>query len=303
VGKICLDNSIDPFMRRCDDPVPILQVFSQRYRDGRITPRNNDVHSDMVSDAVRVVSQAFARLGAKDIQQDAYGDIGFRIYRHFWAYTKEDDPPSRVKPVPIIIYILQQAFGDLLLPDRQAVADMCTIAFYFLLRPGEYAGTTSDDIPIRLQDVALRVGIRRLDTMLASTTDIHAANPVSYTFTTQKNGTKGKILTHGQKNGTKGKILTHGLSGDALACPVKATIRRFLHLHHNKAPKTATITSYYHNRKGVTIKAKDITDAIRLAIVATGHQKGLLPSDISARSLRAGGGMSLLNERIDHNTI
>jgi hypothetical protein len=116
-----LENNIDPFMRRCDDPIPILQVFAQRYRDGILAPpRHNAVRSDTVSDAVRAVGQTFARLGARDIRKDAYGDIDFRIYRQFWAYTKEDDPPSRVKPVPIIviIYILQQAFGDLPLSDR-----------------------------------------------------------------------------------------------------------------------------------------------------------------------------------------
>jgi hypothetical protein len=282
-----LDNSIDPFMRRCDNRVPILQVFAQRYHDGRIVPGNNTIRSATVSDAVRVVGQAFARLGANDIHKDAHDDIDFRIYRQFHAYTKEDYPPSRVKPVPIvIIYILQQAFVDLLLPDLQAVADMCTIAFYFLLRPGEYMGTTSDDTPFRLQDVTLHVGIRHLDTMLASTTDIYAADSVSYTFTTQKNGTKGEILTH-------------GLSGDALACPVKETLWRFIHLHHNKAPKTAPIASYYHNRKRITIKSKDITDALRLATVAMRHQMGLLPSDISARSLCAGGAWRfLMNESI-----
>jgi hypothetical protein len=282
-------------MCRCDDPDPVLQVFAHRYRDGRIIPRNNDVRSDTVSYAVRAVGQKFARLGAIDIRKDAYGDIDFRIYRQFWAYTEEDDPPSRVKPVPIIIiiiiiYILQQAFGDLLLPDCQAVANMCTIAFYFLLRPGEYTGTTSDDTPFRLQYVALHIGTRRLDTMLSSLTDIQAADSVSYTFRTQKNGTKGEILTH-------------GFSGDALACPVKTTIRRIIHLRNNKAPKTAPIASYFHNRKLVTINAKDITDALRLAIVATGHQTGLLPSDINARSLRAGGAMALLNGNIDHNAI
>jgi hypothetical protein len=46
-------------MRRCDDPFPILQVFAQRYRDGRIAPRNNVVRSDTVSDTVRAVGQVF----------------------------------------------------------------------------------------------------------------------------------------------------------------------------------------------------------------------------------------------------
>jgi hypothetical protein len=153
---------------------------------------------------------------------------------------------------------------------------MFTIAFYLLLRQGGYTGTTSNNTPFRLQDLALHVGIHHIDTMLASTTYIQAADSVSYTFTTQKNGTKGEILTH-------------GLSGNAFACPVKATIRRFIYLCHNQTQKNAPIASYYHNRKRITIKAKDITDALRLATIATGHQTGLLPFDISARSSRAGG--------------
>jgi hypothetical protein len=279
-------------MRNIEEPVPILKVFGQRYRDGRIAPRKNAVRADTVSDAVRAAGQAFARLGAKDIQKDAYSETDFRIYRQFRAYTKEDSPPSRVKPVTIIIiiYLLHQAFLESNLPDRQAVADMCSIAFYFLLRPGEYTGTTSDDTQFSLTNVALHIGNRRLDTMLSPPTDIQAADSVSYTFTTQKNGTKGKILTH-------------GLSCDPLACPVQATIRCVIHLRHNKAPISTPIASYYSARKRITLKSKDITDDLRLAAIATTHQTGILPTDISARSLRAGGAMALLNGKIDHDTI
>jgi hypothetical protein len=180
-------------MRNIKDPVSILQVFGQRYRDGRIALRKNAVRADTVSYAVRAVGQASARLGGKDIRKDAYGEIDFRIYRQLRAYTREDSPPSRVKPVPIIIImsILVQAFLDSNLPDRQAVSNMCAVALYFLLRPGEYTSTTSDDSPFRLADVALHIGNRRLDTMLSPPTDIQAADSVLYTFTTQKNGTKG----------------------------------------------------------------------------------------------------------------
>ena len=49
-------------------------------------------------------------------------------------------------------------------PISLATADCLTIAFYFLLRPGEYAGlpkTAADDL-FRLQDVGLWVGGRQL---------------------------------------------------------------------------------------------------------------------------------------------
>jgi hypothetical protein len=61
---------------------------------------------------------------------------------------------------------------------------MDVIAFYFLLRPGEYTGTSSDDTSFHLQEVALHIGDHRLDTMLSPVTDIASADSVSYTFTT-----------------------------------------------------------------------------------------------------------------------
>jgi hypothetical protein len=43
--EFCLKNGIDPFLRAWDDPVPMLQVFYQRYRDGCIAPRHNAVRA------------------------------------------------------------------------------------------------------------------------------------------------------------------------------------------------------------------------------------------------------------------
>jgi hypothetical protein len=61
--KFCLAHNIDPFLKNCDDPVPTIQVFAQRYRDGREAPLHKAVRSGTVEDAVRAVGQAFAQLG------------------------------------------------------------------------------------------------------------------------------------------------------------------------------------------------------------------------------------------------
>jgi hypothetical protein len=45
---------------------------------------------------------------------------------------------------------------------------MIVIAFFFVLCPGEYTGTTTDDAFLCMQDVSLYIGVRRLDTMPAS---------------------------------------------------------------------------------------------------------------------------------------
>jgi hypothetical protein len=157
-----------------------------------------------VEDALRAVGQAFARVVSTDVQKDLYGNIDFRIQSQIRAYRREESTPKRIKPIPIsiIVFILAQAYDMSRHDDTQAIVDMIAIAFFFLLRPGEYTGTTSDDTPFRLQDMHL-----------CADAEINPAMSVSYTFTMQKNGIMNEKIVH-------------GLSGTGLYCPIRATARR-----------------------------------------------------------------------------
>jgi hypothetical protein len=139
-------HNIDPYLKTWADPVPILQVFGERYRDGRLAPLKNPIKAHTVEDALRAVGQAHARLGAPDPRMDTFGGIDFRIQRHIKSYHKVDVPPRRVKPIPItiIVYTVSSAFGRERNKEDLAISDMITIAFFFLLRAGEYTGTTAD---------------------------------------------------------------------------------------------------------------------------------------------------------------
>jgi hypothetical protein len=90
------------------------------------------------------------------------------------------------------VYILNLAHGVDRKDDKQAIANMIAITFFFLLRPGEYNGTTTDDAFFCMQDVSFYIGVRRLGTMSASHADLQAATSVAYTFTTQKNDKRGE---------------------------------------------------------------------------------------------------------------
>jgi hypothetical protein len=79
----CLEHNIDPFIRICDDPMPIIQVFVQLYRDGRGAPKRNAVRSGTVEDTVCAVGQAFTQLGATYTRKDAFGELDFRLTRQF----------------------------------------------------------------------------------------------------------------------------------------------------------------------------------------------------------------------------
>jgi hypothetical protein len=287
----CQSIHSDPWLYEIDDPVPILQVFGARYRDGRIAPCHRTVRSRTVEDALRAVGQTFARVGAQDIRKDAVGGIDFRIQRQLRSYAKADPPPSRVKPIPIqvIHHVLAVAFCAAGTCGSKAISDMIVIAFFFLLRPGEYTGTDTNNT-FRLADVQLFIGHRRLDIMQAPPEDMLAATSASLTFTTQKSGVRGEVVNHGR-------------SGSLLACPVLAIARRVLHLRQNKATQDTPLATYYHGNRKHAVTATNISDALKTSVRTLGPTLGLIAEDISARSLRAGGAMALLCAQVDTNII
>lgn len=287
--QFCTELELDPLLQSYADPVPFLQVYATRYRR-RLGPAGLPVRSGTVSDAVRSVGQTMASLGSPDARQNHAGKLDFRLSRQFRSYTREDPPPHRVKPIPIslIRYVaLQSVAGS---PAVQAIADMIILAFFFLLRPGEYTGSNNDDTPFRLQDVQLWIGTRRVDFFTANEAELAAATSVSLTFTTQKNGVRGEVVNH-------------GCSGHPFLCPVQATIRRIRHLRaHGAAPDTI-LASYCEAGRTKPVHARDITATLRASAQLLGPQYGYSPDDVSARSLRAGGAMALFNSDVDSDTI
>jgi hypothetical protein len=180
----CLAHNVDPYLSNWEDLVPMFQVFGERYRDVRLAPRHKPVKARAVEDGLRAVGQEHARLGALDPRKDSHGGIDFRIKRQIKAYTKDDAPPKRVKPVPIliIIFIAAQAFGDTRSDEDMAIADMITIAFFFLLRPGKYTGTLSDNTTFKMQDMGVYIQGCKLDLFSANDAKIKSATSASYTF-------------------------------------------------------------------------------------------------------------------------
>jgi hypothetical protein len=153
-----------------------------------------------------------------------------------------------------------------------AVSDMIVIAFFFLLRPGEYTGTISDDAAFRLQDVGLYIHGRKLDLFAASDAELKISTSASYTFTTQKNGNRNEKVFQ-------------GLSGDPWCCPVKATVRRVLLHRRHKATSVTPLSAFYRGRRRTLIKAKDATEVVRHAMRLNVIHTGIEASEVSARSL------------------
>ena len=171
-----------------------------------------------------------------------------------------------------------------------AVCDMVILAFFFLLRPGEYTGTSSNTTPFTLRDIQLFIGRQRVPLSTCSDPTLEATTFGTLEFTTQKNGVKGEVIGLGNT--------------PSFFCPVKALQRRVHHLRSNNAPLSTPIASYFLGDQWLRVNPSQITDALR-ATVATcdSSQLGFLPSDVSARSLRAAGAMALLCAQVDTDVI
>jgi len=167
-----------------------------------------------------------------------------------------------------------------------AISDMIVIAFFFLLRPGEY--TDNNNNPFRLADVQLFIGETRINLTSAPIEQIQQARFASLTFTNQKNGVRGEVIGLAR-------------SGDPYVCPVQAIIRRVLYLRQHSAPGTTPIARVFNTTATVTADA--ITTCIRDAVNYIGHELGFLPSDVSARCLRAAGATALLLAKVDPDVI
>ena len=113
--------------------------------------------------------------------------MDFRLQQMVASWKKTNPAPDRVKPIPIqvikqVAILAQHATSQ----QIKAVSDMIIIAFFLVLRPGEY--TDNNDNPIRLEDVQLFIGQNRLNLLSATDAQLLQTRFASPTFTDQKNG-------------------------------------------------------------------------------------------------------------------
>ena len=210
----------------------------------------------------------------------------------FAAWKKEDDPPSRVEPIPMAILLRAAELCANNARDN-ATIDCIWMGFYFLLRPGEYANATGDaKHPFRLKDVGFQIGARSFPMAHLATYDqLLAATLCTLTFSTQKNGIKGEKLSH-------------STNGQPFACPVRATLRRVAHLKMHRASANTPLHVYFDDdgtRRAVS--SAMITSLLRSAALTIPGHAGVHPDKIAARSLRSSGAMALLLAGVDPDKI
>jgi hypothetical protein len=279
---------LTPYLMEVRDKIPILCVLAHRIRDGRASRSGRPVRADRVCDELCAVGQGFTRMGLPDPRYTSLGVMDPRLARLYRAYANLDPPPNRVKPIPI--QVLHRATALLANTPNQALiaaVDLAWLAFFFLLRPGEYchgSGTT----PLCLKHVTFFREEQRLHTLQSPLLLLHQATHVSLTFDTQKNRNRGEIVGHGR-------------SGHPIACPTATLLRRVTYLRSHPAALNTPLCTIF-SPQPVAVPTALITNILQEATTLC-PGLGFLPADVNARSLRAGGAMALLCGRVDAPTI
>lgn len=205
------------------------------------------------------------------------------------GYEKDDPPPGRVKPIPLPILHQAAAIASAANDETSlALSDMMWLAFFFLLRPGEYTQPATDSHPFRLSDIRLWNNADPVDVFLATADELLHCTFVSLIFSTQKNGTRGEAIGHGATN-------------NPLACPVRSVARRILYLRQFNAPPSTALCAL--GPSFLPMSSSGITTLLRQACFSLGNPSGFQPSDITAKSLRSSGAMALLNANVDQDLI
>jgi hypothetical protein len=104
---------------------------------------------------------------------------------------------------------------------------MIILAFFFLLRPGEY--TDNNKTPFWLKDIQLFIGPCSLNLQTLSMTKLAQACFGSLTFIDQKNSVRGEVI--GQAS-----------AGNSFFCPFKALVQCVLYLQSHNAPPTTPLS-------------------------------------------------------------
>jgi hypothetical protein len=216
---------------------------------------------------------------------------------------RRDDPPSTPQlavpvTVPHACFNASSASND---PKIQAAGQLALIAFYYLLRVGEYTkprfvirnGTKVRTTRTK-QFSYYNVGFFKDGKIISRSSDLDlllTCDAATLKITNQKNGRMGQTI--------------HQKASGSDCCPVKALAHRISHINaHRTQDEDRLLSDYCIGTVWHSITSQDIISIVRTSarLLRLGDQ-GIDPDLIGAHSLRAGGAMALRLHGYDDTTI
>jgi hypothetical protein len=292
--EFCSEARQDPYLLGCSKPVQqnLLIGFATRVRRGYYG-RGVKVQAQTPETALRHVAQTLVLAGYRDPRR-SYGskDLDLPFSRLLRSYKTDDPAPQPQLALPVrAVQCAVDHYTTKGTPTACAIADLLTIAFFFLLRPGEYtmpsARTKTRTVQFRRQDVRFF----KNGAILPHCTplpELRQADAVRLYIDNQKNGDRGSTMHHTSRPGT--------------FCPVKTLANRVAHLYAMAPADASMPISFVAPMNHVS--SAQITLAVRESVILGGLlNSGYSPSRVSAHSLRASGAMALRLNNVGEDLI
>jgi hypothetical protein len=207
------------------------------------------------------------------------------------GWRKRDPATTKKLPVEADVpaFLCNMGGAASATPLDAAVGDLTVIAFYYLLRVGEYTckrsrNDSKQTVQFKMEDV----------TFFSEHTGRLQQLPRDAPDHLLLTATSATLKLDNQKNGWKGVCIHQECNGEVVACPVRALARRVIHLRMHNSEPTTYLSAYFSQGKRFDVNDRHISAALKMAGVALGYPDRGFPIDrIDTHSLRSGGANAL----------
>ena len=303
-SSYCNDLQIDPTLTNCNRLQTIIATtaFGTRVRQGYYG-LGRTVKVSTVSTALSAITKTLELAGANSPLLQAPDKYITPIKRLLEGFRRTDAPniPQLAVPVTVPHHCFDTHVNDSSIMKR-TTADLVLVAFYYLLRVGEYTkprfvktGSQLRRATRTIQFTVGCVGFFKNGTLLPRT------SPLDILLTADS----ATLRIINQKNGRMGTCIHHECSG-LPSSPTKALARLVNNILTSGGSNDTLICDFWDTaqQEWKSIQAKDIITMTRNAVTTLKlHQQGIDPDLVGAHSLRAGGAMALKLHGYNDTTI
>ena len=285
---------MDPYLQGTDyaTRVRLLTGFAAYVRSGD-AGRGRQVTTSTVSTAITAVGQTIAlAVGHNPTKLAGSDKLIPRLAQTLDGWRKGDPPTAKKLPVEADVPEYLCKSGNTLgaSPLDAAVGDLTLIAFYYLLRVGEYTckgtrNSSKQTVQFKLEDVTF------FHTHNGSLQQLPRNAPAELIMSAHS----ATLKLDNQKNGWKGVCIHQEHNGEPVACPVRALGRRYLHIRQHASDQKTFLSAYFDD-KGTRCDVTDrnVSAVLKIAALVLDYPSRGFPIDrIDTHSLRSGGANAL----------
>ena len=210
------------------------------------------------------------------------------------GWEKFDPPTRKMLPVEADVPEFLADLGrmeDATELDR-TIGDLAIIAFYYLLRIGEYTckatrNETKQTVQFKYEDITFFKRTSKGDLRCLP------RDAPDHLIDTADGAT---LKLDNQKNGWKGVCVFQECNGEIYSCPVRALGRRYIHLRKHCSQTREVLSSYWETDNICrSVTAEHMSKALKIAagMLQYPSKKGIPIQRINTHSLRSGGANAL----------